>query len=143
MATVLMWVGFFVDWFCLVGICLLIYYFWKHRDTDLHFSISLEAARPPKCKKPSEAPVKWYTSQGATAPIETVPPPGAENMSYHFLHAEGANGHDFQLIAQWDMLSAKWLCVGEEDHVTPEEMSRRGWEYLEPVEARPYSHCLD
>jgi hypothetical protein len=61
-------------------------------------------------------------------------------MAYHWLHAERAGG---AAIAQWVPDERAWACISEARSITPQEMHRRGWEYLGPVEGRPRSEYLD
>jgi hypothetical protein len=57
---------------------------------------------------------------------------------YHWFHSERSSE---AAIAQW--IGHEWHCIGEEKPITPQEIHRRGWEYLGPVTSRPHSIYLD
>lgn len=64
-----------------------------------------------------------------------------QSGSYHWLHAERSMS---PAIAQW--VGNVWHCIGEERPITPQEMRRRGWEYLGPAERNTealFSRYLD
>lgn len=61
-----------------------------------------------------------------------------DDDAYHWLHAERASTAG---IAQW--IGNTWRCIGEANPITPQELRRRGWEYLGPVTGRPHSRYLD
>lgn len=61
-----------------------------------------------------------------------------DENGYHWLHAERAGSAS---IAQW--MGNMWYCVNESQPITPQELRRRGWEYLGPCTNRPYSSYLD
>jgi hypothetical protein len=68
----------------------------------------------------------------------TWPPADMLNMdAYHWLHSERSSKPG---IAEW--LGNVWHCIGEAQPITPQELARRGWEYLGPCK-RPKSHYLD
>lgn len=69
----------------------------------------------------------------------TRPPAGLRGCEgYHWLHAERSMSAG---VAQW--LNGKWYVVSEQYPVAPQEMRRRGWEYLGPCTGRPHSKYLD
>lgn len=61
-----------------------------------------------------------------------------KDASYHWFHSERAS---VPAIAQW--MGGMWHCIGEYEPITPETMTRRGWEYLGPCTHRPWSEYLD
>ena len=68
----------------------------------------------------------------------TFPASNAKDQSFHWLDAERADGPS---IAQW--MGNMWYCMGETLPVTPEELRKRGWEYLGPVTNRLHSDYID
>lgn len=73
------------------------------------------------------------TDRGTWPPYDQLDDKG----SYHWLHAERASG---AAVAQW--MGNHWICIGEPVGITPQQMRRRGWEYLGPC-VRPKSKYLD
>lgn len=70
---------------------------------------------------------------------ETLPPEHLRNQEgYHWLHAERSLSAS---IAQW--INGRWFATGERGSFSPQEMRRRGWEYLGPVTHRPLSAYID
>lgn len=67
----------------------------------------------------------------------TRPPASLRSCEgYHWLHAERSMS---AVVSQW--INARWYSAGERDPITPQEMRRRGWEYLGPCTA--YSKYID
>lgn len=69
----------------------------------------------------------------------TYPPQAQiEFCGYHWLHAERSSTAS---VAQW--MNGSWYLIGEKNPISPNDLYRRGWEYLGPCVSRPYSQYLD
>lgn len=62
--------------------------------------------------------------------MRTEPPGNWGGHEWHFLCSERAMG---AIVCQWMSRDGRWASCGEAGLITPEEMARRGWEYLGPV----------
>jgi len=76
--------------------------------------------------------VKAYEFNGAG----TRPPVGMEDeFGYHWFKSERASSPGF---GWWDKNQKAWKSTGEAGFITPDELKRRGWEYLCPVQMPVY-----
>lgn len=88
---------------------------------------------PRDCPDPKSPPMRSAAVYGTRPAPDLADEPG-----HHWLHSERSLSPG---IAWWDR--EEWYVMNEGGHVTPEEMARRGWEYLGPVTGRPHSVYLD
>lgn len=63
---------------------------------------------------------------------KTKPPLNKQRLQYHWLGSERALT---PCLSEW--LKDAWYSAGEAGPITPEEMYRRGWRYLRPVDLPP------
>jgi hypothetical protein len=60
--------------------------------------------------------------------MSNTPPEKYQHIQHHWLVSERAS---HPCLAEW--IEGDWYCAGETNPISPEEMTRRGWEYGGPA----------